>query len=121
MPLSDSKENRDSDAETFVSRKNYHFPQSRRHIQFLSKDINAIKQLKPNLSQVHLFRVLHFRIKVMLAADWNVGFIATDLDLLTFIGWFAILSPQDHGGLFGAILADGLDFIDFICQKKEVF
>ena len=57
----------------------------------------------------------------MLAADWNVGFVASDLDLLTFIGWFAILSPQDHGGLFGAILADGLDFIDFICQKKEVF
>ena len=36
MPFSDSKENRNSDAETLVSSKNYHFPQSRRHIQFLS-------------------------------------------------------------------------------------
>ena len=57
----------------------------------------------------------------MLAADWNVGFIATDLNLLTVVGWFAILGPQDHGSFCGAILADGLDFIDFICQKKEVF
>ena len=56
----------------------------------------------------------------MLAADWNVGLIASDLDLLTFIGRFAILGPQDHGSLFGAILADGLDFIDFISQKQQM-
>lgn len=36
MPLSDSKEIRNSVAETLVSRQNYLFPQSRRHIQFCS-------------------------------------------------------------------------------------
>ena len=44
MPLSDSKENRNSDEETLVSRKNYLFPQSRRHIQFLSKDTKPVKR-----------------------------------------------------------------------------
>ena len=57
----------------------------------------------------------------MLAADWNIGFVASDLDLLTFIGRFAILGPQDHGCLLGAILADGLDFFNFIGQKKQMF
>ena len=52
----------------------------------------------------------------MLAADWNVGFVASDLDLLTFIGRFAILGPQDHGCLLGTILADGFDFFNFISE-----
>lgn len=52
----------------------------------------------------------------MLAANRDIGLMSTDLDLFSIVDRFARLGAQDHGRLAGTVLADGLDFLDFVCQ-----
>ena len=48
-------------------------------------------------------------LKIMFAANGDIGIVSTDLDLLSIIDRFTRLGTQDHGRLAGTVLADGFD------------
>lgn len=55
------------------------------------------------------------------AAYWIVGFVATNLDLLTAVYGFSVLYSQSHRGFSLAEPADRLHFFNFISVNQHIF